>query len=251
MDYWPVKIERLKGEWQIAHEPIEEIISSSVNDEIEGALSWSINNNGELPSSLTHNSRYIVKDTSGELSITPILADRSVISRPITPFNLTAGEQVTLYISSQLWLEVSVNTPQKKVLTTIPIQRPSDTWFGPSTLAGELCYASNTHCRLHLSELPQRPHRALTPVAIHNLADTNLLVERINLPVPLLQLFTCEKGQLWTPKVTMTRAKDGDMANLEIGHKPPAEAAQAKLLNQPRVTTNYNVLFRAFNAVFN
>ena len=199
-------IRRLKNEWHIAHEPIEDYDS---DDAV-----WEIKDTDQTPDSINNFSRYVFHDTTGQLCITPQLADRPIISRPLTPFNLTAGEEIILYVSSSIWLEVATGDSPKKNLQSIAIQRLSDTWFGPSTLEGELCYASTTHCRLNVKELPQRTHRAITPVLIRNQANTTLLLERLNLPTPLLPLYCSSSGQLWTPQVTLTREKDGDQAEL-------------------------------------
>lgn len=229
------------GDWQVGYDRLDD----SDTDE----TGWNISNTDQLPASLKEFARYIFRDTSSQLSLSPLLADRPVISRPHTPFNLTAGEEATLYVSSPLWISMAVGT-SRKILGEIGIQRPSDTWFGPSTREGELCYASTTHCRLNLDELPLRAHRAITPLVIRNQADSTLLVERLNLPVPLLPLYIATDGRLWTPKITLTREKDGDMAALKIDSRPPIEAPGTTKLCNPRKTASGSVLIRAFNAVF-
>jgi hypothetical protein len=234
-------VRSLDNEWQVAFER-EEIGE-------DNGIRWDVSDTDDLPDSLKEFARYIFLEPSTRLTITPLLADRHVICRPSTPFNLTAGEEVTLYVSSPVWLSLAVGDAQKK-LGEIAIQRASDTWFGPSTREGELCYASTTHARLALEELPQRPHRAITPVLIRNRADSTLSVERLNVPAPLLSLYGSEDGQLWTPGVTLMRERDGDMAELQIMTLPPKEAAGATLLSKPRKTSTENVLIRAFSTVF-
>ncbi len=233
----------LEGEWHIGH---QRTVDFDKDD-----TTWEFQPTDQRPEALDKHSRYIFSKMVKRLTLTPRLADRPIISRPRVPFNLTAGEGVTLYVSSPLWLELALETSPATVLEEVAIQRPSDTWFGPSTLEGELCYASSTHCRINLSELPQRTHRAITPVLIRNQADTTLTVERLNLPAPLLSLYTCANGQLWTPRVTLIRGKHGDMAELKIDHKAPKQAESPELLSTPRNTANAGVLIRAFNAVFN
>lgn len=235
-----LNIMRLNGEWVISHVYASEVED---NDSLKDARL------SEKTS--TDCARYILSDTSGQLTITPLLADRQIISRPITPFNLAAGEEVTLYISSPLWIDIYIGESQIKKLNSLTSQRMSDTWFGPSTLEGELCYASNTHCRMSLDELPYRPHRAITPVLIKNQADTTLFVERLNLPAPLLQLYASANNQLWTPKVTLIREKDGDMASLKIDSSPADEATDAFKICEARKSLSDGALFRAFNAIFN
>jgi len=232
----------LSGEWQIAHEQTDNIVDSKAI--------WEIKNTDQLPGTLDNNSRYVFRETTGLLNISPLLADRPIVSRPHTPFYLSAGEEVTVYVSSPLWLQLAVGSSPAKELQNIAIQRLSDTWFGPSTREGELCYATTTHCRINLDDIPQRPHRAITPVFICNQADTTLAVERLNVPAPLLPLYASTTGQLWTPKITLIREKDGDMAELKIDNKPPAESKHAARLGEPRETADSSVLFRAFNAVF-
>ncbi len=136
----------LAGEWQVGNEKID---ANSENHD-----HWHIEVTDLLPETLTNNARYVFHQNPRLLTITPLLADRPIISRPVIPFYLTAGEEVTVYVSTPLWLKLSVGASSKKVLEEIAIQRPSDTWFGPSTREGELCYASSTHCRLNLDELP-------------------------------------------------------------------------------------------------
>lgn len=235
-----INIVRLNGEWVISHDYMND---TEITDSTKVARSSEKNT--------LDSSRYVLADTSGQLSITPLLADRQIISRPITPFNLAAGEEVTLYISSPLWIDITVGESQRKKLKSLPSQRLSDTWFGPSTLEGELCYASNTHCRINLNELPYRPHRAITPVVIKNQADTTLFVERLNLPATLLHLYASADQQLWTPKVTLIREKDGDMASLKIDSEPPVEAQDAFKICESRENLSDGALYRAFNAIFN
>lgn len=242
-------VRRLESEWQVAFERLDE--SDAGSSKPSGANTiWYVADTDQLPETLKDNSRYVLQDNTGQLNIVPILADRPIISRPITPFNLTAGEEVTLYVSSLLWLQLSVGSAPIKALKEIPIQRLSDTWFGSSTLEGELCYASSTHCRVNLEDIPNRAHRALTPVLIRNQADTTLLVERLNLPAPLLHLYCANNAQLWTSKVTLIREKDGDIASLKIDDTPPTEAKGAVQISEPRIKVSNGSIFRAFNAVF-
>jgi len=193
--------------------------------------------------------RYVMKRTQSLLRISPVLADRPVISRPVTPFFLPQNETTTVYVSSPLWLEVTVH-PTKTKLREFPIVRPSDTWFGPSTLEGELSYAMRTSARLELENVPQRPHRAITPVIIINQADSHLLLERMSIPVPYLPLYNSDDGFLWTPEITLTRQEDTEMAALKIASHPPGLAKDPNKLQEARAKVNQGILVRAFNALF-
>lgn len=229
------------NEWLVAYERADDLDDNEPN--------WSVSDTDMPPEDLENTSRYILRDLSGLLTIIPLLADRSVISQPHMPFNLTSGGEVTLFVSSPLWMEFAVGDLQKR-LGEIAIQQSKDTWFGPSTRVGELCYASTSLCRQNLDELPKRPHRAITPILIRNQSDSILSVERLNVPAPQLPLYAASEGQLWTPKVTMTREKDNELVALKIEKDPPQEATGAELISKPRKIASSNVLFRAFNAVF-
>lgn len=203
-----------------------------------------------IPDSISKVFRYVFRATTGVMTLSPKLADRSVISRPRTPFNLIAGEEVIVYVSSPVWILLSVGEAKKR-LEEIGVQRPSDTWFGPSTLEGELCYASSTHCRMEMDELSAKPYRAITPVHIRNQANSTLAIERLLVPSVHLSLYETSSGQLWTPRIHLTRHEDGEMAALKIDKKPPVEAKGAKLVSSPRQPGAEGMLVRAFNAVFN
>ncbi|ABM04750.1 conserved hypothetical protein [Psychromonas ingrahamii 37] len=191
--------------------------------------------------------RYIVNSSSNHIQLLPALADRSVVCRPVAPINLDAGASVTLYVSTPIYLMINVVNSKTSLLQELATQRLSDTWFGPSTCSGELCYASATSGRLDLQKLPYRIQRATTPLLIHNNADDNLLFERVALPTPLLSLYAAKNGQLWTENITLTREDNGDFAQLKLGKAP----LKMSFVNGPRKNIGHSQIIRAFSAIFN
>jgi hypothetical protein len=89
----------------------------------------------------------------------PMLADRPVVVRARQSVFIPPGEEAMLYLSTPVWVSIDLGEPAR-ALREIPVLRLSDTWFGPSTREGELCYAARTHARNHLDQVPRRPHRA-------------------------------------------------------------------------------------------
>ena len=73
---------------------------------------------------------------------------------------------MTIYVSSPVWIRLETATGT--LLDELPTIRQSDTWHGPNTREGELCYASRTFCRTNIDALPIRQNRALSPVIIYN-----------------------------------------------------------------------------------
>jgi hypothetical protein len=236
-------VQRLPHEWQIAYERDETLT--------EEANGWQLDRTAPDVNSLgyAHTERHTFDQTSPILWVLPALADRPVVTRPLAPFYVTAGEETVMFVSSPLWVRIQVDDPPK-TLQEIPIRRPSDTWFGPSTMEGELCYASRTHGRLNFENVSLQSHRAITQVIIRNRANDTLLVERLNLPVPYLSLFETSEGLLWTESVTMVRSRETGMANFDIGGSPPAQASQVKLVSEPRQIPGQNMVIRAFGVLF-
>lgn len=192
--------------------------------------------------------RYVTHETPEQIMVRPALADRPVVSRPYTPFAVPPGEMAVIYVSTPLWFGLLAGEPAQP-LHEIPIQRPSDTWFGPSTTVGEVCYASRTLGRLDLQNVPLYTHRALTQVQINNRASTPLLVERLNLPVPYLSLFVAEDRVLWTEAVTMVQERETSLAEFSIENKPPKVAQGITFVAPARKPAAKGMLIRAFGAL--
>ena len=236
-----IHIQRLTREWRLGYQRCDTSDDSAVDVERARATD---------PAAVPDmQNRFVFRRTTDTLWLMPTLADRSVVARPVSPFYVPPGEEAVLFVSSPLWVMISANY-NRQPLESVPIVRPSDTWFGPSTREGELCYASTTHCRLTLEELPIRPHRAVTPVQIINRATESLLVERINLPVIYLSLYSAEPGQLWTDMVTITREALDENASLRLHKRPPPQAGEASLLCEPQLHADKGILSRAFSALF-
>lgn len=193
-------------------------------------------------------SRYSFQQTDAHLHVLAALPDRAVVVKPEVPLYVPAGETVTLYLSVPLWLRIEVGEPGR-MLREAPSFRLSDTWFGPNTREGELCYATQTSGRFDLADVPLRLHRAVTPVLIHNRAADTLFLERVRLPVEYLSLYEAPDHFLWTQSVTFTRESSGDLANLKMEPGPPPEAPDATLLRAPRQHSRGNVIARTFSSL--
>lgn len=195
-----------------------------------------------------HTSRYSFGETEPRISVQPALADRPVVSRPEHPLYVPPDESVTLYLSTALWIRITLPDSDRR-LQEVPSFRMSDTWFGASTVDGEFCYATRTAGRLRLEHLPRRFHRAVTPLRIRNTAPDPLALERVQLPVQHLALYTTPNHQFWTQAVTMTRSADQDGANVQVRSGPPADAHEAELLQEPRESTRKGLFTSTFSAV--
>jgi hypothetical protein len=196
-------------------------------------------------------SRHGFSQTQGAIGLEPALADRPVVSRPENPMHVPAGETMTLYVSTPLWMRVVL--PGDRLLTEVPSHRMSDTWFGTSTVEGELCYATRTSGRSRLESLPVRLHRAVTPLKVKNSANDSLLLERVQLPVRHLSLYRDASDALWTDPVRMNRAEGAEGADVQIRTGAPQEAEKSKRIQTARDESKrglFTSTFGAFGALF-
>ncbi len=137
-------VSRLDTEWQVQHRE-----NPVLGEDHNG---WSVDLPGNRLDDGVAVRRQLFKKTSANLELRPALADRPVVSSPVTAVHLSPGVKVTIFVSSPAWIVASTANPDV-VLLDVPHQRPSDTWFGPSTWEGELCYAVRTRARLSLGEI--------------------------------------------------------------------------------------------------
>lgn len=192
--------------------------------------------------------RHTFRATPEILDLQPVSADRPIVVRPEHPLSVPPGEEVTLYLSLPVWMQIVAG---KTPLEDIPSHRPSDTWFGPSTRDGELCYATKTVGRLRLANLPFRPHRSVTPLRIQNRAEDSLQLERVHVPAPYLALYLAEKKEhpLWTQALTLTRHSDGAIAEVRIRPGPPAPLTDSVRLQEPRHEVKSGLVVNTFRAI--
>lgn len=237
-----IKIRRHPHEWLICYRHLEEPIDHSL-EVVEPSTQELIDptEDGLL--------RVVTEDPSNTFELSPRLADRPIVARPETPFLIMTGAVITLYVSSPLWMDLQVGAPPRQVLdlATWPV---SDTWFGPTTTQGELCYAIKTNARLNLENLPLLPNRAVTQMRLENRTPENVKLERLTLPAPNLALYVDDNGHFWSQSVTIKVTDGGNSAEVDLGKGPPAEAVGSRIISEPRARAHRNIFLRARHALF-
>jgi hypothetical protein len=232
-------ITRSPSEFRIAtiREPLEEFPAIQT-----GAL-WT----DPVPES-AHLVRYGVRESVRHISLLPVTGDRAAIIKSETPYIVPPGGATTAFVSSPVWLQLRL----PKVVAPFhedPTLRPSDTWFGPSTIVGELCYAIRTSVRYNLENVPVLPYRAVSVIRIQNHANSPLELARLRLPMPFLSLFKDADGRLWTESVTLDRLEDGDVAEVKLGDSAPREAGRCSRVSDPRFDMGRKHLIRSFTGL--
>ncbi len=241
LDLW---IERRRAEWRIGYQ--------RTADAYDSALSIEVPREPIDLLAMKEVHRFAVGDGEHFVTSSAQLPDRAMVTRPERPLVIPSGEEITLYVTTPLWIGLASGAAPGKSLLELPIHRPSDTWFGPTNLEGELCYASRGFWRTAVEELQVRPHRAVTRVLIQNAAADALHAERLNLPVMRLHLWCSREGRLWTDDVTFVRTERDEFATLRLNSTSQRsfELIGAKLLAEPRLATSSNMVVRAFNSLF-
>ena len=138
------------------------------------------------------------------------------------------GSTAHLYIGSPLWMQVRVG---EYVAVDQPVFRPSDTWFGPSTTEGELCYASVTSARTERLAGPITHARLFTELTVHNHGKQPLQVDRVSLPMQSLAVYAGADGRLWTASVAVTWRDDSALVAVALNTAAPEGA---KRVAEPR-----------------
>lgn len=172
------------------------------------------------------------------VEVTPVSADRPVVSRPEAPIHLLAGDAVQVYIGAPIWARLTLRDPAR-VAADIPIAEAGDTWFGAADKTGELAYRSRTAARASADQVLRRPGRSVTPLRIENHTTERVVVERINLPCPRLSLYSDASGRLWTERLTMRIDEAG--AQVVFG-EPPDFLGPVEQVTAPRVPRESNLL---------
>ena len=186
--------------------------------------------------------RHLSKATDNCVIVAPRLADRSFIAKPSAILKVLPEGEAQIYVSTPLWF--SMKTPGGITLIDTPWQRPSDSWFGPSTREGELCYAKYTDARLNYEKIEHHNYRAVTPVNIINRHEEVLSIERISVSVRLLQLYHDENLNLWTQPLTIIRETGEDNAEIQLGSQNPDDLPSLNPVNDARDLSEKKTLMR-------
>lgn len=187
----------------------------------------------------------------GDLVLSPSLPDRAVVVRTRGTVGVLPGEDVTFYMIVPLSLRIELQGEPSKLLHEVPTYRLSDTWFGPMSNMGSLCFASASELYVDLRQVPLRPHCAITAITVRNLGTDTLKMERLSIPFARLSLFYSQRTGFWTDRLIYERRDDDEMAALKLDRQPPQEASPTQFVTGPRLAVgDSSSVVRAFSAIF-
>ena len=230
----------LEQEWQIRYQRMPDEDSHE---------RWLQRMTNTLPDADMAAQRFVRNDDGNQVRYLPAMSSLATVIRPHQPLTIPADSECTIYVGTLLWMRIHAGTGGTHLME-LPLADPSLTWVGRTTMEGELCYSAATFARLVLDAVPKRPWRAITPVRIVNERREPLLLERFNLPTPLLSLHRNDKDQLWTPGVTVTCETDMNSARLKIDQKLITAAGNCELVAPAREQSARGGLIRAYDRIF-
>lgn len=235
-----IVVQRKEKEWLIWNDESKE----ESNDLLQLESFTNIDSLNDIPMQ-----RFLVNKTQSTLLVQPALANRSVIVRPGSTLTILPGESAKFYVSTPLWLSFSIDD-EHEPLCELPFWLPSDSWFGVSTMVGELCYAKYTDARVSLDSLKKRSHRAITTISIVNEDEEPLVITRINLAAPFLDLYIDSNNQFWTDNVWLIHNETNDRPSFEI-KKLIAEKHKTEFepVNNAREIADANTFMRSIRSL--
>lgn len=234
-------ITRFNNEWRLSNSSSHDPEDRTVEIEIPFA--------GNIPENLEV-VRFGCKETGTHIRFSPALADRPVVIRPEMPFYLPPNEEVTIFVSTPLWLNLTVGAESTKLLS-MPILRLSDSWFGVDPTEGELCYAARTKAKLRFEDLSLIQYRAVTKIILCNSSSQQMFLERIKVPVHNLSLYRSKENGLLTETITIVKDDDHVDMRMKLDKPTEAEFGGATKISMPREPLQKNIFLKVFNSLIN
>lgn len=204
----------------------------------------------EALASLEKQQRFVFASPPSQLVIQPILADRPIVCRPIVSVMILPKEEISLYVSLPLWMQLYISDRDKPLLD-IPTAHISDTWFGPNSREGEMSYVSRASEQLEVTPSDKHGMRATMEVKILNLSDEVVTLDKISVPTPNLDLYVDAIGRFWTRRITLTR-EGNEVASLTIDEEISCGIAKhdLTLVAKAREDIGQNKISKALWALF-
>jgi len=167
---------------------------------------------------------YFVNDKGG-LFITLQLADKPYQVNPAALIKIAPKGKIVLYVSTPLWVQLKAEN-SKKVQAEYPTVRPRLSWVGSTTTEGMLCYSTKVEAPSVIEDIEVHSHRALTALEVINDGETVLEIDRLSLPVKILNLFYSPRMGFWTESVRYRVDPDSGEMSVVAGKKPPEDIGE-------------------------
>lgn len=189
--------------------------------------------------------RWAGGDRQGVVQLVPVTPDRSVVVRPRHPLAFPPEAGGTFYARIPVWVRVTVGPDGAVTLCELPTLTLSNTWFGPDTTEGQLCYAMKTTAPGDRSEVTMVPHRVVCTLRLHNGADGPLDFQRLCVRCEHLSIYGAD-GAMWSSEVAVTYRGEGGQSKVRCVEEPFEKRDDVSLLSPPRTPASGSLLARSF-----
>lgn len=180
-------------------------------------------------------SRWALKDVPHRLRVLPVFPDRALVVKPEHPFTLLPRARARVYMRVPPWVRLEVveeGRGRRTLLTEIPTERLSDTWWGDFR-DGELAYWLTTKARRELRPEDFEAWLVVSTLQLENHSEDALRVEKLALRVEHLSIYEKERW-LWAEEVRVEYRGEAEGSDIHMDDEPPHEAAGARELTPAR-----------------
>ncbi len=184
---------------------------------------------------------------SATLRFVPIMPDRPVVVRLRNPTRIEKDGNCVLFAFIPVWVQLNIGETTEGLLE-MPTVKLSNTWFGDTTMAGEMCYSLKIPCELTLVTDVLGPYRVICPVRIHNTSDADLALERVCIHVEHLSIYRGRQGN-WANEVAAEYRKEEQKCEIRYGSCAPEYDGIGDLLSEARDPVSRNLLLRTIGSL--
>lgn len=188
--------------------------------------------------------RWIGGAAFDQIIFKPIMPDRPIVVRPEMAVSLLPKEKAMFFVGVPSFISVCAGTGEKQ-LCEIPTNILTNTWFGETTVAGELCYGLKTTAKRDDKKLLNHPFRIICPIRIINASKEILNIESLCLPVKHLGVYMGE-SRLWGNEETVEFRGKKKWGRITATPGNPKFDQVSRLLNTPRELSNKDIVFNVF-----
>ncbi len=193
--------------------------------------------------------RWAVRDMAEPLRLKPLMPDRPVVVRPEAELSFRENSEGVFYARIPFWIAVMpADETVQKPFCVFPTRSLSNTWFGPDTTKGELCYAMQSSARRSLEGAEPMPYRAVCPIMIKNVSHDPCQFERLCIRTEHLSIYHYE-GRLWTSRPEMTFRGENRAYHTSYNESWFGETELAELISEKRVPLEENFIQRSFGSL--
>ncbi len=204
----------------------------TTNDWMDNSFHYQFPFESLIPQNLLQERRYASTASSPVLQVVPYLGEKPFVVKPDTSVIILPGEKAKIFLSTPMNIRL-IDATTQQIIDEIPVLNRVKTWFGESPTDGELCFFTRIRAALTEENLPFRPHRAVTHLFIENSSKESLPIEKLKIPVNILDLYQDDRGLFITSSLSLKSDAKGKLKDLKT-FPPEVEKGSLHHFHSPR-----------------